>query len=330
MNRIFLLLGLIALLLSCERDIKYPNVSNIDVSVKVIPFYSDLFTKQEQPDIENLKQKYGTYLDLYSSQIIKVGSPNDEHYKENLYKFVHYEPNQEVLAACDSMIDNYPELSDEFTQAFKYFKYHFPDIPIPEVYLHLSGFNQSIFIDSTFVSISVEKYLGVGCRFYQWLEIPVYLRSAMTPQKMVPDVMKAMLYAWYPDISESENLLSQMVYQGKVLYGVKSMMPQMPDSLLFDFTAKQLKWCRNYESNMWSYVVENKYLYGTNRLDIQKFIGDGPFTSFYGQESPGRALLYNSYQIVKAYMKQDETLTLSHLFENANAQDILLKSRYRP
>ena len=333
MSRIVLLLGLAALLFSCDRDIKYPNVSNVDVEIKVIPFYSDLFAisqGQETEGVLHLKEKYGDYLQLYSSQVIKVGSVDDAQYESNLMKFVQYEPNQEVLAACDSMVAGYPHLSDDLSQAFKYFKYHFPEIPVPDVYLHLSGFNQSMFIDSSFVSISVEKYLGADCRFYQWLEVPVYLRSAMTPEKMVPDVMKAMLYAWHPDSSKSDNLLSQMIYQGKVLYGVKSMMPDLPDSLLFDFTAKQLKWCRNYEADMWSYIVEKKHLYGTNRLDIQKFIGDSPFTSFYGQDSPGRAILYNAFQIVKAYMAQDESLTLRSLFENTNAQEILLKSRYRP
>ncbi len=333
MSRIVLVLGLAALLFSCGRDIKYPNVSNVDVEIKVIPFYSDLFAisqGQETEGVLHLKEKYGDYLQLYSSQVIKVGSVDDEQYVSNLMKFVQYEPNQEVLAACDSMVAGYPRLSDDLSQAFKYFKYHFPEIPVPQVYLHLSGFNQSMFIDSSFISISVEKYLGADCRFYQWLEVPVYLRSAMTPEKMVPDVMKAMLYAWLPDGSESENLLGKMIYQGKVLYGVKSMMPELPDSLLFDFSARQLKWCRNYEADMWSYVVEKKYLYGTNRLDIQKFIGESPFTSHYGTDSPGRAILYNAFQIVKAYMQQDESLTLQDLFNNHNAQDILIKARYRP
>ncbi len=333
MSRYFLLSGLVTLLLSCGSDIKYADVSNIDVNVSVIPFYSDLFAISpdgEPMDIEFLKEKYGHYLELYSSQVIKVGSVDEAQYSDNLMKFVQYEPNQEVLSACDSVVAGYPGLADDLSQAFKDFKYYFPEIPVPEVYLHLSGFNQSIFIDSALVSISIEKYLGFDCRFYQWLEIPVYLRNGMTPSKMVPDVMKAMLYAWFPDSSNSENLLSQMVYQGKVLYGVKSLMPNMSDSLLFDFTAKQLKWCKNYESEMWQYVVEKKYLYGTNRLDIQKFIGESPFTSFYGKDSPGRAILYNAFQMVKSYMNQNETLTLRDLFANNNAQDILLKSRYRP
>jgi hypothetical protein len=333
MRKEFLLFAFAAVLSSCVRDIKYPNVSHINSDIKVIPFYSDLFaitSDSATGEINALKNRYGSYLDLYSSQIIKVGSPNSDDYNFNLMKFVGYEANQEVVAACDSMLDSYRGLKKDLDKAFKYYQYHFPEVPVPDVYLHISGFNQSLFIDSAFVSISVEKYLGAGCRFYKWLDVPMYLRGAMTRERIVPDVMRAMFYAWQPNEDDSEKLLSQMIYQGKVLYGIKSMMPELPDSLLFGFTRRQLKWCEKHESQVWSYVVENKYLFGTNRLDNQKFIGEAPFTSFFGQDSPGKALLYNAYQIVKQYMKQDETLTLHSLFGNGDSQQILSKSRYRP
>ncbi len=332
--RKFCFFSLIALLFTgCGGDIKYPNVSHISVDVRLNRFYTDLFAlngDSSSSNIDALKSKYGSYLDLYSMQVIRVGSPSADDYAANLMKFVSYDANKDVVAATDSMIDGYGGLKGDLDNAFRYYKYYFPEVPVPDVYLHISGFNQSMFIDSAFVSISVEKYLGSQCRFYQWLDIPQYLRKSMVPQKIVPDVMKAMLYAWQPDESGSENLLHQMIYQGKVLYAVKSMMPDLKDTLLFDFTDRQLKWARKNEAQVWSYVVENKYLYGSNRLDVQKFIGEAPFTSFFGQDSPGKAILYNAYQIVKEYMKHDETITLKELFETSDAQKILLKSRYRP
>ncbi len=333
MDRLLYFSLLVLMLSACGGDIRYPNVSHINSDVKVVPFYRDLFSisgDSAHQQIDELKSRYGDYLDLYSSQVIKVGSVNSDDYNDNLLQFVDYEPNKEVLAACDSMVNGYPDLKKDLDKAFRYFKYHFPEVPTPDVYLHISGFNQSIFIDSAFVSVSIEKYLGGDCRFYAWLETPAYLRGAMKPQKIVPDVVKAMFYAWLPDGSDSEALLNLMMYQGKVLYGIKSMMPGIPETLLFDFTEEQLKWCRKFEGQMWSYVIENKYLYGTNRLDAQKFIGEAPFTSFFGQESPGKALLYNAYNIVRDYMNQDESLTLNDLFQNSDAQQILLKSRYRP
>lgn len=321
------------LMVSCTGGMKYPNVSNIEVDVEVIHFYSDFFGLPQNPsrsDIDALESKYGSYLDLYSNQVIKIGSVDSDDYIQNLMRFVQYEPNQEVIAACDSMVAGYPSLKKDLEDSFRYFKYHFPSIAIPNVYLHISGFNQSMFVDSSFVSVSIEKYLGEECRFYKWLEVPFYLRRGMKPDKIVPDVMKAMFYGWFPDVSDSNSLLSQMIYQAKVLYGVKSMMPRLSDADLFGYTSAELKWCRKYEAMMWASVVENKHLYGTNRLDIQKYIGESPFTTFFGQESPGRAILYDAYQIVVSYMKQNENVTLKQLFEIDDAQKILMGARYRP
>lgn len=327
------LLTLLLLGLWACGDVRYPNVKHIEVSLQLDTFYRNLFqlsTDTSETSLAQLKQNYGDYLDLYSAQIIKVGSIHDLDYRENLYRFLDYGPNAEVLASCDSMLAGYPALSAELTMGFKYMKFYFPDIEVPEVYLHLSGFNQNIFLDSAFVSVSVEKYLGSDSRYYEWLGIPNYLRAQMKPGKIVPDVLKAMLYAWRPDESGREDLLGQMIYQGKVLYALHHFLPNVSEADYMGFTPAQLKWCKAYESMMWSYVIENKYLYGTNRLNNQKFIGESPYTSFYGQESPGKALLYNAVQIVKLYMKQMPETTLDELFNQTDAQVILQKSRYRP
>lgn len=48
--------------------------------------------------------------------------------------------------------------------------------------------------------------------------------------------------------------------------------------------------------------LEHKLLYSTAMLDRSKIVNEAPFTSYFGNKSPGRAAIYCAYNIVRAYM----------------------------
>ena len=155
----------ITILLStgCNWFKSSPDVSDIEVDFELIPFYEELFAIH--PDstsraTDKLRSKYGDYLETYSEGIIKIGNPRDEDYAQNLSKFLAYEPNQEVFDTCRAVFSNTEELKNNIGQAFRHYKHYFPEREVPDVYLHISGFNESIAVDSNWVSVSVEKYLG--------------------------------------------------------------------------------------------------------------------------------------------------------------------------
>lgn len=321
------------LLSGCSNKFKHPDVSAIDVDVKIVTFYQSLFNQPTDSvikNVPNLKAEYGDYFDLYCSRVIKIGHTDDSTFIDNLRLFLDYEPNAEVIAECNKQYAQWTHLNDEMTDAMRCFKYYFPKTEIPHIYCHFSGFYQSLFVDSTHVSFSVEKYLGADCDFYRRLDIPVYLRKAMTAERVVPDVVKAMLLSTYVDQSEKEDLLSSMIYQGKILYVTKSIIPELEDSTLFNFSESQLEWCADNEAKMWGYLAEQSYLYNTNPLDISKFVNDSPFTTFLGQESPGRAVLYCAFNIIVSYMQEHKDVTIEQLMNNHDAQSIMAASRYRP
>ena len=328
---IFVLAAII--LSSCSHSRKAPDVSNIRVNFRLIPFYKDL--EAIPPDsvaqyLPALKKKYGTYLDAISIKVLHIGSPDDKDYPQHLKAFLDYEANQDVFRKIDSLFPDINVFNPEIEKAFKYYKYYFPEKLTPDVYFHISGFNQSIVVDSAWLSVSLEKYLGADCVFYKWLEIYQYLRKRMTPEKIVPDIMKAIAMTDFPDTQEKVNLLNQMVYQGKILYFVSNTCPDLPDTLLFDFTGKQLEWTENFESDVWGYMIEQKHLFSTDRLIIQKYTGDGPFNSFLGKESPGKIGAFIGYRIVEKYMERNPKITLAELMKEQNGQKILSKAGYNP
>lgn len=320
-------------LLSCKRGPDAPDVSNIAVNIKSRMFFMDLFDGESQ-DIDGkasqLKASYGDYLEAYSQMIIDIGSSNDPLFSGRLKSFVDYVNQQGIYEKCKEEYGNVDDIISGLEQAYRYCKYYFPQVRVPEVYFHISGFNQSIALDSAWVSVSVDKYLGEDYEAYELLAIPVYLRKRMVRAKIVPDVMKAIVMTSFPAGMNKYDVISSMIEKAKVLYFVHHMVPDIKEHLLFDLSKDELHWCKKYESEIWSTMVERKDLFNTDRMVIQKYTGDSPFTYYFGQDSPGRAAVYLGYRILEAYMENNPDLTLGDLMQEQDGHKVFRESRYRP
>lgn len=324
---------LIALLVSCKSGPDAPNVDHIEVKLSSQRFFHDLFeggSIEIDQKVKALRDKYGIYLEAYSQKVINIGSVEDPNYAQSLKAFIDYDANQDVYAKCKTDYSSVDDIMEDMTYAFRYYKYYFPQAPMPDIYFHISGFNQSIALDSAWISVSVEKYLGEDCEFYEWLAIPQYLRKRMVKGKIVPDVMKAIAMTSFSSDMKNEDVINSMVQKGKVLYFVSHMVPHLKKKLLFDLSEKEMAWCEKYEADIWAGMVERKHLYETDRMVIQKYTGDSPFTYYFGQDSPGRAAVYLGYQIVAAYMANHPELTLVDVMLENDGHKVFRESRYRP
>lgn len=330
---LFFLATLFLMTTSCSRGPKAPDVRHVEVDFELIPFYEDLFAIHPDSfanEAEDFKVRYGQYLEAYSMGVIAAGSTEDPDFVRNMQFFLAYEPNQEVLDSCRLVFGDTDHLEKELESAFKYFRYYFPQRDVPDVYLHISGFNQSVVVDSSWVSVSVEKYLGRDCIFYEWLSIPVYLRRRMSPEKVVPDVMMALSMTQYAYNDSVDDLLSQMIYEGQLRYFVRHMIPDIADTTLFDYSSQQLDWVRSNEKRMWSTIVEDKHLFSTDRMVLQRFVGKSPFTYYFGQDSPGGTGIFIGYRIVESYMKRHPQTTLEELMAMKDGRLFFQSARYQP
>ncbi len=201
------------------------------------------------------------------------------------------------------------------------------------IYSCITGFNNSIIIGDSIIGIGLDRYLGADCEYYPRLEIYKYLSARMTPDYIVSDVM----YGWaasewdfdmlkYP----ADNVLSEMIHDGKLKYFEKCMLPETSDEIIFGFTTDQMKFCRNNESQMWQYLVENDMLFKTDQFVIRKLTGEAPFTSYFTNESPGRAAVWLGFRIVESYMMKNPGINIEELMKNTDIQEILEKSKYNP
>lgn len=317
----------------CKRNQKLPDISNIKVNTQITRLDNDLFAIDPASIVDSvpvLLKKYGEMFYIYSYQVIKIGDPKNPEFANNLKLFVTDYNMNKVYAQVNSEFANLQWLENDLNIAFRYYKYYFPNKAIPKLVTLISGFNQSIVTSDTLMGISLDKYLGANCEFYKAMALPAFMRAGMTKERLPIDCMRAWLLTEFEKSDSTNTLLSHLLYQGKLLYCLKQFMPNKPDTLIMGYTQQQWQWCQANEKQMWTFLVENKTIFKTDYLTINKFTGDAPFTKDFTNQSPGKAAVWLGYNIIFHYMRHNPNISTPILINNTNYQEILRKSKYRP
>ncbi len=330
----FFLLLFLPVLLSCNRNRLKVDTSDIKAEVEVVRFDRELFSISSGDTLEYLKElrnDYPGFFDLYTYKVIHAGGIQDDFFPGVMREFLTDTMIRNVKVRVEEVFGNFEKTEQALIQAFKYYRYHFPEKELPEIFTVISGFNQSVFTAEEIVGVSLDKYLGRDAKYYRQLSnVPLYKIKNMHPGKVVPDIV----YAWglteFDATEATTTLLDHMVHQGKLLYFTDALLPEEPDTLKIGYTDEELQWCHNNEPQMWNYLIEKKLLYSNNRMDIVRYTNDGPTTTGFPRESPGKTGTWLGWQIVRQYMKKFPGVTLAELMENSDYQGILNESGYYP
>ncbi len=332
MNSSFIFLLVILFAGSCTSGPKNINLDEIDLEIKILRLDRDIFTID--PDsiyyhLPAIKEKYGEFFKIYNNLIIRIGNPGSEAYRQSLSRFLNDFDIYSLKNENEKIFPDLENIEQEIETGFKYFSHYFPGYPVPRIYTFISGFNQSIVAAENILGIGLDKYLGRDHYFYSQMQLPMFRRTNMYPEKIPADCMIGWAMTEF-EFSGSDNLLGNMIYHGKMLYFAESVLPHQHDTLITGFTSDQLEWCRRNERNMWTYLIENRLLFSTDARTINSYINEGPFTSGFSRNSPARAAVWTGWQIVRSYMQRNNHLTLEELMLETDYQAILNKARYRP
>ncbi len=253
----------------------------------------------------------------------------------NLKRIKDYITDTLLIAVYNDCINEYPDLSEiegELTEAFRYFKYYFPEKKLPDVYTYVSGFDYEYPIQyfDDHLMIALDMYLGADYLRYKKLGLANYILRRFSRDYIVRDCMFVMAQTQLDSKQESQSLLDMMFIEGKKLWVTKTMIPDIPETVLFDYTEQQMDWAKKGEATVWAFLIENEMLYTTEMQPVQKFIGDGPFTSYFGSDSPPRLGVYIGFRILDSYMNRNKNIAPQQLMSNQNAQEILNRSGYKP
>lgn len=330
-----LLFTFMVLISSCKNERKLKvDVSDIIINQQFLRFDKDLFSFGDtltEKNINYLKNKYNTFFDLYCKRLIRIDDETDEKKAKELTHFVSDPDVKQIYHLTDSLYSNTDEIQKNLEKAFKYYKYYFPEKTIPQIITYISAFNYQVITTDSVIGIGLDMYLGAeNENMYGSIGIPKYMFRRFTKEYIVNDCIKGWFQGEYEQDSVKTELLSQMIYQGKLLYFSEALAPEMPDSIKIGYTTEQLDWCRKHESNIWANFIEHNLLYSTVIQEYIKYINDGHTTHGMPKESPAKIGAWIGWRIVKAYMKNNSDVTLEQLLNEKDAQKILNDSGYKP
>lgn len=315
------------------REIKVAKSET--VKVEVVDFYKDLLevsSRQDSMGFSMMRKKYGAFFEQFNTGVLNIGSSRSPIYLERLQSFTGDKDIRYLYKCVDSVFTakDRANLQASFDESFTLYKAVFKNHSLPKIAYQISGFNYAMVCSDSILGIGLDFYLGKNFKYYGYLQYPEYKKRVMQKEYILPHA----LYAWFKtefDTTDgASNLLGEMVNEGKILYFIQNLKPEMQDTILFGYTQKQLEWCIYNEFNIWRTLVDKKMLFSTNAIENQKMISEGPFTTGFPRESPGRLGWFMGYRIVESYMKNNPDVSLEQLMANNDAALILSKSKYKP
>lgn len=310
------------LLLSCKGN-RFDVPGKPDQPINIVRFDQQFHTND--PSIDS------TFLKLYAVNIMEMGEPGSDNYRD-FYDIYHTDTDiANLYDSCQHLFSETTKLETALTWAFHRLKHFFPETSIPTVYMHISGYGQSIISAPGILSASLDKYLGANHPMYHVLYEP-HQAQRMQPDKLLSDYLLGWIQSEYTpnDLIAQNRLLDYVLYEGKIIFLTSLVLPEEPLERLFAFTPNQLEWCKQHEKEMWDGIVQHQFLFTTDKQVISRFLEEAPTTTYFPKESPGRAILWLGYTIIQRYMDKHPNISLQELLSIKDAQLLLNDSAYHP
>jgi hypothetical protein len=333
------------LIASACKDSSIPDVSHIPVEFSIQRFDRDLFridTLQIGRSLDQLNEQYPYFLPNYIGRVLGLDPKTDTSaFRENLIRFLReYRP---IYDSCNAVFDNTSPLEKQLKEGLQRVRYYFPQYPLPASLITFIGPMDAIFTASlssygdilteNSLGCGLQLHLGAGFSFYHspmgQALYPDYITRRFTPETIAVNAMKNIIDDIYPEKSDLNVLLDQMIEKGKRLYLLDLLMPKTADSLKIGYTSKQWEGCLANEGKIWNFFVTNSLLMSNSPDVFQRFLNEGPQTPELGEGSPGYIGLFVGRQIVYAYMEKQSGVSPEQLLKTP-ARRIYEGSKYRP
>ncbi len=333
----YILIFTVLVFTSCEDDpLKKVDVSESKLEVRFDRFDHDIFNADFTDPArtgQQLYQKYrGFYCD-YMEEILAVGGCMPDSNFALLQGFATDRDMRALQREIDKIYnsDKIQEVNEQLTEAIRRWHHFFPDSIAPNVTYMNSGVVYSVYSRDSIIAVGLDFFLGPQdsiVKLYPNDIFPQYFKDDMRPDYLVVNAMKD--FSWWQcaksDINtQSSTLLDLILQQGKVMYMVDALMPMTEDSTKLNWSKEEMEWAIANEWNVWKELAKQEVLFSTQFNKNKKWIDFGPFTNIGAipQDSPSQLGIWLGWKMVRAYMKENPSITIQQLLAEKDSQKIL-------
>jgi len=228
------------------------------------------------------------------------------------------------------------QLEIDLKIAFQEIHNQFPQAKVPKIRTIFSGFGgigseftvQHLYVTDTLIVVGLDFFMGKKGK-YQPPNVYEYQMRRLEPKALVGQIVLQYSAFFNQQDSEDHTLLSDMIWYGKGFVFTKKILPALPDSLLFGYTAKELAETEAFQSEVWEHFIDKSLLFKKEEYIKAKYVGERPKTPEIGPACPGSIGRWLGWRIVDLYEKQNSKISLPNLMANKEANKIFLASGYR-
>lgn len=228
------------------------------------------------------------------------------------------------------------QLENDLKTAFQEIQNQFPQTKVPKIRTVFSGFGgigsefavQHLYVTDTLIVVGLDFFMGKKGKYHP-PNVYDYQMRRLEPKAVVGQIVLQYSAFFNQQNSEDHTLLSDMIWYGKGFVFTKKILPSLPDSLLFGYTAKELAETEAFQSEVWEHFIDNSLLFKKEEYIKAKYVGERPKTPEIGPACPGSIGRWLGWRIVDLYTKQDRKISLPKLMANKEANKIFLASGYR-
>ena len=339
MKKKLLLFLAIAVIYSCgdSTSESIPDVSYIEESHDLIRYENALFgldTNNIDEELKKLIGKHPAFSELFFSSVF----PIDLNDPKALNRIIGAESMIHLKDTTSLIFKDFDKIDQEFSQAFKYLKHYFHSAKAPNLYTFISefGYQRFLFEDEKgkdAIGIGLDLFLG-GSYPYKAIDptnpaFSEYLTRSFNKDHLVKKCMELYLEDLMGP-APGNRMLDQMIHNGKKLFFLDKILPMAHDSILLEYTHKQVKWVDQNQLEMWAFFLKEKLFYEANSLKISKYINPSPTSPKMPEGAPGMTANYLGWKIVEAYVDKNPAMDFVDLIKEENAQKILDESKFKP
>ena len=337
------LLGLVTLSCSSEEEgIPTPDVSQIPSETTLLRFdqvLTDFDTLRGLDQLTAAEAQFGSFPDIYFQYIVPVrrGDIDPALYDDIFRAYLRYPLKQRVDSLVTARFGEgeMEVLREDVEQMLRYWKYYLPAAPTPDTLVTFTSQFELAALLYGAGNVAVGLDFALGPDFDYAAVNPTepifagYLTDSYTPEQLVVKVANVLIDDYLPR-PRSGRMIDYMVYEGKKMFLLERLLPDMPAHRRFGHRPGDWEWLTENETQIYTYLQAQSLLYDTDARRIHKYTQPAPTTQGMPAESPGQAVNFLGYRIVKSFVDANPDITVPELMTLTDGQQLLTQARYKP